>query len=221
MYSDPREDPEAFKRKRSGFWRHDYDHLADADRWTCDVKKLREEVGRAMMNGNLAERIHKHGLDKYLDISFGEGTASAYRTKLEGDATLVRMDFDRFAQQRRRDDAMDAMAYAARQQQMATNPYFYNTGTTSSTATAASTFAKKNLTFIQDNFMKDEIKRQQTKMITDTLHGTKVRKDTPFKFARKLIKTFPFKAVNGSLVENLQREFDHWAGDQMKVVSSV
>ena len=204
------EDPESFKRKRSGFWRHDYDYATGTDRWTCDVRKLREEVGRAMTVRSFAEQVAKYGIDAVLDAQHGEGTARAFHTKLQGDAHLIRMDFDRFAQQYRRDDRADAMAMSN---------YFINSGTTTatSTATSGSTFTKKDLMWIQDNFLKEEVERQKTKMVTHGLFGTKLKRE-PVRFkSRRLLN--PFKISCGrSLIEQLDVDFNRVCHDQLAIV---
>ena len=50
---------------------------------------------------------------------------------------------------------------------------------------------------------------------------TKVKKrkaHSPIRFKKKLVRNLPFVDGGDGLVNTLQREFDHWAGDQMKVL---
>lgn len=206
--------PDEYKRMQSGFWTHEYRIENDETVWRCDRRKLDEAVRALMLNRESATQFAQDPKG-YLDWRFGEGTGYVYAHKHKGDGPYIDYRFPRWMDQEKaryykgidfaRDDRVDAMAY-------------WNTGTTTNTttATSGSTFIMENNTFIRD-----EIKRQQEKMVTDTLYGTKVRKPTkPFRFKKRLVKTLPFKVeTGGSLLASLQREFDHWAGDQMKVVN--
>lgn len=78
-------------------------------------------------------------------------------------------------------------------------------GTTSTATNEFFTTASAGQTFVRD-----EMKRQ-VKDVAKTYVAP----------ARKLIRNIPFKIeCGGSLLSSLQREFDHWAGDQMKLVNS-
>jgi hypothetical protein len=203
------QDPESFKRLRSGFWRRDYDLATQNERWTCDVKKLREEVGRAMIDRDFSQRVSMYGLSRVLDEMFGDWTAKAFHTKLQGDSSLVQMQVPDFMREdpRRarymgydlaRDDKADAMAYWTGT----------TTNTTTTTAGTSGWYELYGNKIISDNaFFKKETEKA-IKRATDKIS-----------FRKRRVKTFPFKgSKHTSLLDQLQQEFDHWAGNQLKVI---
>ena len=107
-----------------------------------------------------------------------------------------------------RNDKRDAMAYA----NMSNSTF---TGTTTNTVATTSGSAAGFSWFDGDRMRGDSV------FTKDTSHAIRAQtkkmvKDT-FKFKRKLVKTLPFKVeTGGSLLNSLQREFDHWAGPTKK-----
>lgn len=206
--------PDEAKRMRSGFWTHDYRIENDETVWRCDLRKLDEAVRRIMLDRQFSMAFAQDP-KRFLDEHFGEGTGYCYsHSRQDMDRPYMDYRFPRWMDQEKaryyrgidwaRDDKVDAMAY------------LYNTGTSTNTTTA--TTASGSTYWIND-FMKDEIKRTQERMISKGVLGSKP-KDKPIRFKKKLVKTLPFKVeTGGSLLASLQREFDHWAGDQMRLVN--
>ena len=93
---------------------------------------------------------------------------------------------------------------------------FANTSTNTNTFTTSGTTSTNSNEFFtaagaRQMFIRDEVRAA----------GEKAVKAFGSKPSRKLIKNIPFKVeYGGSLLASLQREFDHWAGDQMKLVNS-
>lgn len=205
------QDPESFKRLRSGFWRHSRDFETQNDRWTCNVKQLREEVGRAMIDREFAQRVAHYGISKVLDDTFGKMTAHAYHHQLKGSEELVQMiipDFMKEDPRARymgydlaRDDKVDAMAYW-------TGTTTNTTTTTAGTSTTGWYELYGNKIINDNSFFEKETKRA-IKKAADSIS-----------FKKRRVRTFPFKlpATSKSLLDQLQSEFDHWAGDQLKVI---
>ena len=177
MYGDPRQDPESFKRRNSGFWHHQFDQFAQQEVWTCDKRKLNEKVAEAMLDPAFARDFYEKG-SRILDRMFGEGTAYAFHTKTKKDMLAMRlnpfMEQEKMGAKQRRDDAM---------------AYYWQGGSTATTTTSDTTSGTCNAT---NMYIRDELEQQ--------------------------VRNMPFVCGKGDLLNTLQRDFDHWAKPQMRML---
>ena len=206
MLHDPRtQSPDECRRLNSGFWKRDYDMCTQTETWTCDKRKLNDKVAEAMLDHEFRRSFNMAG-PSLLDKMFGEGTAEAFSHKTSNDRVMMR--FNPF-----NDRQMLGMDLARKDSMALTTFANMNTGTTTTTAATVSNNTNEFFTVAGSSqmFIRDEVRAA----------GEKAVKAFGSKPSRKLIKNIPFKVeYGGSLLASLQREFDHWAGDQMKLVNS-
>ena len=211
-------DPVADKRLRSGVWSHkseqNFETGMPIETWTLDLIKLGEAMLHVMRTPHLAQEYATMPVE-FVDGRFGEGTYKAMMTHRKDDYYRERrhLPITKYM----------GMDLAREKDEMA---YLYNTGTASNITTTSGTTA----TYM--NMMQDEMRRQiekETMYRMDTLYGHKVippgptikkgKRPSAVSFRKKLVRNLPFVNGGDGLVETLQREFDHWAGDQMKLIN--
>lgn len=208
--------PDEARRMASGFWTQDYRIDKNETVWRCDLRKLDEAVRHIMCDPR--EAMEFAGDPKrYLDRRFGEGTGYCYshsRKNPHNDymnyLTPRWMDIEKQKYYRGydpakyiSDDRADAMALSA-----------WNSSTSTNISTSTTSGTSDNYYWYQ-NSIKDEIHEQMRK----ATHQAIKKAPSSLRFKRKRVKTFPFKASKyTSLLDQLQQEFDHWAGSQMKVI---
>lgn len=201
--------PDEYKRLKSGFWSQDYRIENDETVWRCDLHKLDEAVRRIMLDGRFAMPFAQNPKG-FLDEMFGEGTGYCYTHSRDNGLDHHYLDyrFPRWMEREKaryykgidwaRDDKVDAMAY------------LYNTGTTTTTTTATSG-TSDTLWFQGNTFIRNELDNQMKRSIK--------RATNKYSFKKKRVKTFPFKPSKYTgLLDQLQQEFDHWAGPQLKAI---
>lgn len=225
-------DPVARRRLASGVWSHtvetNFETSVPIESWTLDVRLLREKMSEFMRTMSYAEHErYTANPGEWIDHYFGEGTFKGMTTwQREGGGygpyrEKRHLPMSAIIERQRRDDAVDALAYAMEQQKrntkMALNPYFISGTATNITTSTSGTSG--SMWFDNSRFVKDEMKRLTEKMVTETLHGKKVKREPTYKWKpRHVISNIPFKVRAGkSLLETLQADFNAWAGEQMRV----
>ena len=212
-------DPVAEKRLRSGVWSHkseqNFETGMPIETWTLDLIKLNEAMTHVMRTPHLMQEYATMPCE-FVDRRFGEGTYKAMMTHGKDD----------YYRERRHLPITKYMGMDLARERDATMAYLYNSGTSTNTTTSTS-----GTTATYVSMMQDEMRRQmerETMYRMDTLYGHKVippgptikkgKRDKPISFRKKLVRNLPFVHGGDSLVQTLQREFDHWAGDQMKLL---
>ena len=175
--------------------------------YTRDLRKLDEAVRHILLDTQRSQLFAKDPLH-YLDRWFGEGTGECYshsRKNINAQYLDYRspayMDFEKARYYRgidwAKEDRRDAMAYAC---------LTGGTTATTSTATSGNSYWIDNTQFIR-NDLDNQIKKTVKKGAAN------------FKWKKRRVKTMPLKVSKSqSLLDVLQAEFDHWAGDQLKVI---
>lgn len=218
-------DPIARRRLASGVWSHKVESNLETgvpiESWTLDVQALRAKLDQLMrtMDYNSHQRYMANP-GEFIDCYFGEGTFNGMTTwQRDGGGYQPyrekrHLPMSAIIERQRRDDAVDAMSYAMRNQerQMALNRYF-NSGTTTSTSTITSGSGGDWLFY----------DGSRTKMFNDIIKEKAkelgvAKRDETFLFKPKhVIPNIPFKKTPGkSLLETLQDDFNSWAGQQLK-----
>lgn len=192
---DPRCDPESAKRLASGFWSHQYDHFGDIETWSCDKRKLNDALVAKMRDPEFSYNFNNNPR-RLLDGLWGEGTYEAFRHS-SNDRVNIRLN------------------PFLRENQMA-----LYTGTSTNTNTITTTTAGTSgyyYGYDQRMYIRDELDAQMRREVQNAI-AKEGKKLSSYKFRKKLVKNLPFVNSSDGLVKTLQREFDHWAGDQMKVL---
>jgi len=208
-YGDPRCDPESAKRLASGVWKREYSALSNTETWICNKRKLNDKLAEAMLDRDFADQLHKHG-HEILDRICGQGTADAFRYK-SGERVAMRFDppiRDKMmgAIQGQRNQILGCDLAGGRDQ-MALGYSTYTGATSGNTFTTATTGSTTS-----DNtyWIRDEVRAQLEQSVK---HATN-------RVAAKRQPMKPFRVeTGGTLLSSLQREFDRWAGPQLKLVS--
>ena len=180
--------PDHAKKLQSGFWKHEYRAETGETIWRCDLHKLNETIRDILMDYHECKRFQSSPAD-YLDTRFGSDTARVYFSK--------------------RNDKMGRYINIRENPYLRENMAYWNTGTTTNTNTTTSTSGSL--------YMYDELRYMQEKMIREQAHIPPVKKKTPAP-KKRLVRNMPFVNGGDSLLATLQRDFDHWAGAQMKVI---
>lgn len=202
---DPATDPETQKKLRSGFWSHEYRFDRNEDVWRCDKRGLEEAIYN-IMRDRRESQFFSQDPERYLDVKFGEGTGRAWAHRDKHGSPWVDMRTPRYF-------GMDL----AREKDMALYPISQHrqwTGTTSGATTTATAAASTKY----DSWIMDHIKEEGIYKELKARQFTTKKTDPKIRFKKNLVRSMPF--VNGvdGLLKTLQREFDHWAGDQMRLL---
>lgn len=199
--------PDDHRRLRSGFWKHEYRIDSGETVWRCDLHKLHDTVRDILMD-QFEHRKFSEDPHRYLDMMFGEGTSKVYFSKHESNRPYV--DY--------RMPSHYHMGMDLARERDATMAYLYNTGTTSTNTTTTSGTADYMM------MVQEEMKRKMRNELmvpANNFPPIKKKKDDTFKFRPSLVRNMPFVHGGDSLLKTLQRDFDHWAKEQMGVINAA
>lgn len=192
-----------YKRRRSGFWTHEYRVANKETVWRCDLHGLEQAVNRIMMD------LHEHhsfteNPQKYLDTRFGEGTAYAFfnRARAEGRSYIDLRTPDYLRGQNMATPYWHGIDTAAASGRMTGSTTATNTFLTTATALRDQNFVDHN-TFLTKNV------QRSVRAKSDLLYNKRYGNTATHK---KLVKNLPFANGGDGVIETLQREFDYWAG---------
>jgi hypothetical protein len=190
--------PDECKKRQSGFWTHEYRPNRDEEVWRCDRHKLSEAVRDIMMDCRESQ-VFQEDPHRYLNTRFGEGTAYVYFNKSNSDNPY-------FDYRTPRHMAQDS----ARGRDMALGYYGSSSGTFTTTATSGTSDSMYWLHAAAQQHLSRPVQKHQ-KAIAGKGLGSRPAK-------KKLVRNLPFVCGSGDLLAALQREFDHWAGQNMEKI---
>ena len=172
--------------------------------WVCNKRKLYEEIQRIHLNQWSARQFADDPLG-FLDARFGEGTGKAYAHRSSGSDERVMFRFP----QHYREDNMALWTGTT-------------SGTTSNTFTTTSAAAGMTEQYLRDH-LRHEVEAQKQRLMNEMIPQEMLKRpsDPPsrsIKFKKRLVRNMPFVHGGDSLLQTLQRDFDHWAGPQMKLI---
>ena len=180
--------PEEHRRLNSGVWSRKYNMETCVESWTLDKAKLHKLLAEAFNDPETAERFRLN-TKAHLDRVFGEGTYDAYMYHKRPTVT-----------DEHREDSNDMGTYWSDN----------NTSTASGTFTTTGSSSVTSNTFIVDTLARNrgmEEGRRIAKKVSKASHShptRNVKLNVPF-----------LRRNNLTLLEQLQEDFDRWAGDCM------
>lgn len=196
-------DPESMKKLASGFWKHEYRIENNEEVWRCDKRGLEDAIYKIMRDSREA-MFFSQDPTRYLDVKFGEGTGYAWGHRNRHDNPYVDMRLSQEMMYNRK-TATEVMRERERDATMAYYNTYANTGTTSNTNTTAGSSSA---------WMESQMQKDYSRMKT----GKPPAKPPSVHHNKKLVRNLPFVCGSDDLLNTLQRDFDHWAQVQKRIL---